>query len=105
MVMEMSRDHQLVRSDLRENRPQLAFHGFSGTDSGICQRLLDLSDLKVGGVFSDVVNGSGYRTRHPSPKVDKGLLDGTELAARLLIGFGGKDIHADHGIGLLTLRG
>ena len=105
VVMEMACDEQFFGLGLLENKPELAFHAFRGTHSGVGQRLIDLSDLEIGSVFSDVVNRRGYRTWCSSPKVDKGLLDGTELAAGLRIGFGGEYIHTDHGIGLLELPG
>ena len=43
--------------------------------------------------------------RCASSKIDKGLLDGAELAACFLISFGREDIDANHGIGMLELSG
>src|ERR1700744_2644394 len=105
VVMEMACDKQFFGFGLLENRPELLFHAFRRADSGVGQSLLDLGDLEIGGVFSDVVNWRRYRTWCSSPKGNKGLLEGTELAAGLRIGFGGEHIYTDHGIGLLKLPG
>ena len=105
VIIKMACDEQFFGFGLLENGPELAFHAFRRADSGVSQRLFDLGDLEIGGVFSDVVNGRGYRTWCSAPKVDKGLLNRTELPAGLRIGFGGEHIHTDHGIGLLKLPG
>ena len=105
MIVEMSRDHQFVGMDFLDDLPKRALNGFSRTDGGIGEGLPNLAHLEVGGVAGDVIDGCGNWPRRTASKINERLLHRSKLAARFLVSVGGKNIHADHGIGLLKLPG